>query len=160
MEDMLVRLYDLRDDWSFMRKQDELGVVIRKPLGAEKNILVEWVRDHFNAIWASEVDVATSTLRKSCFLAVCRKEIIGFACYDATALGFFGPIGVLADFRGRGTGKALLRASLLDMKLQGYGYAIIGRTDEVAFYRYSVGATLIEGSATSVWKNWVGDNRI
>ena len=62
----------------------------------------------------------------SCFVAVQNQQIIGFACYDATALGFFGPTGVIEESRGKGVGKALLLACMLDMKLKGYGYAIIG----------------------------------
>ena len=53
---------------------------------------------------------------KSCFIAIRESRIIGFCCYDATALGFCGPIGVEAASRGNGTGKALLLTSLLDMK--------------------------------------------
>jgi predicted N-acetyltransferase YhbS len=90
----------------------------------------------------------------SCFLATKEKAIIGFACYDATALGFLGPIGVEASCRGKGTGRALLLACLLDMKLRGYGYAVIGSTNLFAFYAKCAGATVIPDSAPGIWKDW------
>ena len=55
-----------------------------------------------------------------------QKEIVGFACYDATCMNFFGPTGVKESERGKGVGKALLLAALHAMKEQGYAYAIIG----------------------------------
>ena len=58
------------------------------------------------------------------------------------------------------TGKALLMACMLDMKLKGYGYVIIGMTDLVDFYSRCVGATPIEQCGMSVWKDWVGDDSI
>lgn len=155
MPDLLVKLYETDDDWSFVESQKQLGVTIRKPIGAEKHVLVEWVRENFNVPWASETDVAFSNVPLSCFVAVEKNQFVGFACYDATALGFFGPIGVLEHRRGKGTGKGLLKACILDMKLKGYGYAIIGMTDLVEFYRKCVGAEPIPDSSESVWKTWV-----
>ena len=155
MPDMLVKLYDLKDDWSFLREQREQGITIRKPIGPEKHWLQEWVRLRFGDAWSSEADMAMSNRPVSCFLATKDKAIVGFACYDATALGFFGPIGVDESFRRRGTGRALLLACLLDMRLRGYGYAVIGSTDLFAFYEKCAGATVIPGSTPSIWKDWV-----
>ena len=44
---------------------------------------------------------------------------------------------------------------MLDMKLKGYGYAIIGWVGPAAFYEKAVGAVMIPGSEPSVWKDWV-----
>ncbi len=55
--------------------------------------------------------------------------------------GFFGPTGVDESARGKGIGHALLLKTLLDMRDQGYGYAIIGGAGPVDFYQRSVGAT-------------------
>ena len=52
--------------------------------------------------------------------------MIGFACYDATGSSMFGPTSVEEAERGQGTGKALLLACLLDMRLKGYAYCAIG----------------------------------
>jgi GNAT superfamily N-acetyltransferase len=153
--DMLVKLYELEDDWTFIADQARLGITIRKPLGSEKHLVVDWVRAQFEDEWASETDVAFSNQPRSLFVAIQDGGIVGFACYDAAALGFFGPTGVLEACRGRGTGRALLLACLLDMKLKGYGYAIIGGVGPAEFYRKAVGASEIPGSTPGVWKTWL-----
>ena len=42
------------------------------------------------------------------FIATEEGKIIGFACYDASAKGFFDPIGVLPETRKKNVGTALL----------------------------------------------------
>jgi GNAT superfamily N-acetyltransferase len=155
MSDMLVKLYELEDEWRFLADQAKSGVIIRKPIGPEKQLILDWVTHSFSEAWASETDTAISNRPGTCFVALQDRKLIGFACYDATALGFFGPIGVDESFRGRGTGKALLLACLLDMKLRGYGYAIIGKTNDPEFYAQAVDAVEIPGSSSSVWKTWM-----
>ncbi|HSV86365.1 MAG TPA: GNAT family N-acetyltransferase [Levilinea sp.] len=153
MTDMLVKLYDLKNDWAFLQEQEQLAVTIRKPIGPEKHFVIRWVREHFNPLWASEVDQAMSNQPMTCYIAIREGKLIGFSCYDATALGFFGPTGVDETFRGKGTGRALLLAALLDMKLKGYGYAIIGAVGPTDFYARVVGAVEIPGSTPSLWKD-------
>lgn len=159
MPDMLVKLYQVPDDWSFIQQQESLGVTIRKPLGVEKFKVVEAVRAEFGEPWASETDSTFSNRPISSFIAVQKgpqgNEMIGFACYDATALGLFGPTGVRPDCRGRGTGKALLLACLLEMKLKGYAYAVIGWVGPAEFYAKAVGAVMIPDSDPSIWKTWL-----
>ena len=72
--------------------------------------------------------------------------MIGFVCYDVSAIGLFGPTGVDKTQRGRGLGAALLFAALDAMKAKGHAYAIIGWVGPAEFYEKLVGATLIEGS--------------
>ena len=155
MTDLLVKLYELDDDWAFMPEQEKLGITIRKPIGPEKNFLLSWVRKTFEDGWASEMDMAFSNRPISCFVAVQDQTPVGFACYDATALGFLGPMGVNESCRGKGTGRALLLACLLDMKLKGYGYAVIGDVGPVAFYQKAVGAVEIPDSTPGFYNNWL-----
>ena len=155
MTDLLVKLYDLKDDWTFLDEQEALGISIRKPIGPEKHRTVEWVRLQFSDAWSSEIDMALANRPITCFIAIQQEQMIGFACYDATALGFFGPTGVAEACRGKGTGKALLLACMLDMKLKGYGYAVIGAVGPAAFYEKVVGAIEIPDSTPSIWKNWL-----
>jgi GNAT superfamily N-acetyltransferase len=156
MTDMLVKLYDLKNDWGFLTEQEALRITLRKPLGSEKRLVVDWVKRHFiQDAWASETDKAISNQPISCFIAIRKNKLIGFACYDAAALGCFGPTGVLKSRRGQGTGKALLLACLLDMKLKGYGYAIIGWIGPGEFYRKAVGAIEIPDSTPGIWKDWL-----
>ena len=159
MSDMLVKLYELEDEWSFLSEQKKLGITIRKPIGPEKHLIVDWVREKFSDAWASETDIAISNRPMSCFVAIRDGTLIGFACYDATALGFFGPIGVEESCRGRGTGRALLLACLLDMKLKGYGSAVIGYTGIFEFYRKAAGAVEIPDSSPSIWKTWLRQDK-
>ncbi|HEX8280277.1 MAG TPA: GNAT family N-acetyltransferase, partial [Chthoniobacterales bacterium] len=88
----------------------------------------------------------------SCFVATEGQELIGFACYDATARGFFGPTGVAEKARRRGAGRALLHAALRDMAAQGYAYAIIGGAAAEEFYRREVGAIEIPDSAPGFYR--------
>ncbi|MDH3837776.1 MAG: GNAT family N-acetyltransferase [Desulfobacterales bacterium] len=158
MTDMLIKLYELEDDWLFLSKQQALGIGIRKPIGPEKHSIIAWVDDHFGAGWASETDVALSNKPCTCFVAVKDANIIGFACYDATALGFFGPIGVAKSHRNKGTGKALMTAGLQDMKLKGYGYAIVGAVKDTNYYRNAVGAIEIPDSSPGIYHSQIRDS--
>jgi len=156
---MLVRLYNLDLNWDFVAAQEALGIIIRKPIGPENQLIIDWVRDTFNAGWASEAAVALHTHPVSCFIALKEGDIIGFACYDATALGFFGPTGVAESERGKGTGAALLMACLLDMKLKGYGYAVIGGAGPVDFYRKVAGAEVIVDSIPGIYRGMLRPQR-
>ena len=144
--DMLVKLYDLPDNWRFVADQKNRGIGIRKPLGPEKRLIIDWVSETFGPAWAAEADAALGNRPWSCFGAVKDDAFVGFACYDATALGFFGPIGVDPLHRGKGTGKALLLACLLDMKLKGYAYAVVGAVKDADFFKKTVSAIEIPDS--------------
>jgi GNAT superfamily N-acetyltransferase len=151
MVDMLIKLYDLEINAALVADKETLGVELRKPIGPEKHAVIAWVQNQFSAGWASEVDVALSNQPRTCFIAVREGKIIGFACYDATALGFFGPIGVAESHRGKGTGRALMDACLLDMRQRGYGYAIAGGVKDTEFYRHSVNAIEIPDSEPGIY---------
>jgi GNAT superfamily N-acetyltransferase len=157
MTDMLVKLYNLPEIWSSGISQIVPGITIRKPLGSEKSMVVEWVRQKFGEFWVSEMEMTFSRLPVSCYIAQQDKKMVGFACYDATALGYFGPTGVDESFRGKGIGRALLLSCLLEMRMKGYGYAIIGWVGPQEFYEKVVGAVVIPDSTPGLWKDWLGD---
>ncbi|MFZ9982296.1 MAG: GNAT family N-acetyltransferase [Cyclobacteriaceae bacterium] len=152
MQDMLVRLYQLPDHSELMRQLEAGEIVIRRPLAAEKSITLDWITGHFGTGWASEADVSFSYQPISCFIAVHRQKIIGFACYDSCYRNFFGPTGVEEHYRGMGIGKALLFESLQGMRSQGYAYAIIGGVGPAEFYAKACGAELIKGSDPGIYK--------
>ena len=158
MTDMLVKLYHLPEAWPDFSRLLPPHIKIRKPIGAEKSLVVQWVRENFDEIWASEMDIAFSRSPVSCYIAQQDRKIVGFACYDATALGYFGPTGVAEAHQGQGIGKALLLACLMEMKLKGYGYAIIGWVGPREFYEKSVGAIMIPDSTPGIWKDWLYEN--
>jgi GNAT superfamily N-acetyltransferase len=145
MPDLLVPLASLPLDWSFVADQQKLGISIRKPIGPEHDAIVRFVRENFPGShgWPSEAARSLQLSPVTCWIAVENGKLLGFSSYDATALGVFGPTGVTEAARGRGTGKALLLACLLDMKLKGYAYAVIGWAGPVDFYRKAVGAIVI-----------------
>lgn len=156
MVDMLIKLYEVEDYWHFLAEQKALGISLRKPIGTERHAVVAWVADHFGAGWASETDAALSNGPATCFIAVKDENMVGFACYDAAAPGFFGPVGVETSHRNKGTGTALMTACLLDMKLRGYGYTIVGAVQDTDYYKNAVGAMEIPDSSPGIYKNRVG----
>ena len=158
MTDMLVKLYELPETLPDFSSLVPSGIKIRKPIGSEKSLLVQWVRENFGDFWANEMDIGLSRLPISCYIAQHEKEVIGFACYDAAALGYFGPVGVLEAFQGQGIGKALMLACLIEMRLKGYGYAIIGWVGPQEFYEKTIGAIAIPDSTPGIWKDWLGNS--
>ncbi|UTR05861.1 GNAT family N-acetyltransferase [Alkalihalobacillus sp. LMS6] len=146
MSDMLVALYALP------KEESSANFSIRRALAPEKSIVLDWIGKHFGKGWANECDVAFSREPISCYLAIQKEELIGFACYDATLKNFFGPTGVQEASRGLGAGKALLLRALHGMKESGYGYGIIGGVGPATFYEKTVGATLIQDSSPGIYE--------
>jgi GNAT superfamily N-acetyltransferase len=148
--DMLIRLYDLP---AIEGVSLPTGPLWRKPLAPEFDLLVDWVAREFSAGWASEARAALSNRPVSLFIALRAGTMTGFCCYDATARGFVGPIGVAASERGQGLGAALLRACLQDMRSVGYAYAVAGAVGAPEFFRRVAGATEIEGSTPGAYRD-------
>ena len=153
MPDMLVRLYNLPDRRSQIDELRASGVEIRPALAPERYLVVDWVTREFSRIWASETERAFTNTPISCFVAVKDSICIGFGCYDATCRGFFGPMGVEPDQRGRGIGASLLWCCLDAMRAVGYGYAIIGAVGPAEFYTKTVGAEMIDDSSPGIYRN-------
>ncbi|MGB1288834.1 MAG: GNAT family N-acetyltransferase, partial [Aggregatilineales bacterium] len=133
-------------------KQTDHDITIRRGMPPEKHFVLSWIREHFSEFWVSEADVCFAQQPPSIFLAIADERVIGFACYDSTRRGFFGPTGVGEAARGKGTGTALLLACLWDMWHQGYGYAIIGAAGPTDYYQRVCGATIIEESTYGVYE--------
>ncbi|MFE0018254.1 GNAT family N-acetyltransferase [Mesorhizobium sp. NPDC059054] len=154
--DYLVNLSQLYPDPALNERMMNAGVTIRRVLAPELELVTDWVRRKFQSLWSSETTIAMSRQPPACFLAAREDGLIGFACYDTTARGFFGPTGVDEAERGTGIGHALLLATLLDMKDMGYGYAIIGDVGPVAFYEHTVGAIPIPDSEPGIYRGMLG----
>ena len=93
MKDMLVKLYELPEkcvEYDKLKKE----IDFRRPLAAEKYLVVNWVKENFGEGWKSEVDVSFSKNPISTYIAIKDGEIIGFSTYDAAYLNFLGPMGV------------------------------------------------------------------
>lgn len=143
---MLVRLYDLPDKSAAVEGLDGQGIIIRRALAPEKQLVAEWIGKTFEPAWAAEAEIAFTRQPVSCFLALKGTQILGFSCHEATCRNFFGPTGVADAARGIGIGRALLLEALWDQRAQGYAYAIIAGVGPVKYYEETVGAVLIEGS--------------
>ncbi|KRB55244.1 GNAT family acetyltransferase [Rhizobium sp. Root708] len=150
--DMLVKLYELKRDAALDSRMASQSVVIRRVLPPELPVLASWIEPRFGAGWVAEATAATMRQPTTCFIAIEDERLIGFACHDATAKGFFGPTGVDEAARGKGVGHALLLETLLDMYAQGYPYGVIGGAGPMEFYRRSVGAIPIEGSVPGIYR--------
>lgn len=149
MSDWLVKLYDLPEA---APPCADHTVVLRKPIGPEHRLVVDWVALQFGAAWASEASAALANRPVSLYLACDASGLRGFACYDATARGMFGPVGVDPALRGQGLGAALLWACLNEMRLLGYAYAVIGAAGPGGFYQRTVGAVEIPGSTPGPYR--------
>jgi GNAT superfamily N-acetyltransferase len=145
MIDMLVRLYDLPDSTALYADIADKGVTLRRARAFEKHTVAAFART-FSEKWQSEVEVAVTRQPVSCFIATRDKQILGFACFETTQRGFFGPTGVSEDARGLGIGKALLMKALEGLRDIGYAYAIIGGVGPREFYEKACGAIEIPGS--------------
>ncbi len=150
--DMLVKLYELKRDPALDSRMTSQGVTIRRVLVPELPALTSWIEPRFGAGWAAEATAAAMRQPTTCFIAIQAGELIGFACHEATAKGFFGPTGVDQAARGKGVGHALLLETLLDMHAQGYPYGVIGGAGPMDFYSKSVGAIPIEGSEPGIYR--------
>jgi GNAT superfamily N-acetyltransferase len=151
MPDMLVKLYELPDLHETLCRTKGIGIETRRPNPWDKSILLKWVERTFSSAWALECETAFATNPPSCYIAVEKETLIGFACYHCTRKNFFGPTGVAEPARGKGAGRALLLASLHAMRDEGYAYAVIGGVGPAEYYVKTVGATLIAGSSPGIY---------
>jgi GNAT superfamily N-acetyltransferase len=85
--------------------------------------------------------------------------LLGFACFDTSAKGFFGPTGVDPAARGQGIGEALLLATLRAMREDGYAYAVIGDPGPVEFYKKRLDALEIPGSDPGIYRGMLRRDR-
>jgi hypothetical protein len=159
MPDLLVRLYDLPAVES-EAKVAAAGVVIRRALPPEEHLIKRWVGQHFNEAWVSEASMAMAHLPPTLWIAVRDNAMLGFACHDATARGFFGPTGVDEAQRGHGIGEVLLLATLRGMREAGYGYAIIGSAGPVGFYQKRFDALIIPKSVPGIYAGMLHDEGV
>lgn len=152
MPDLLVRLYDLPEVPPAPRLA-EGGIVIRRAIPPERHAVTTWLTATFGVpSWVSECETAFSSLPVTVWIATRGEALLGFACHDATARGFFGPTAVTEAERGQGIGEALLFAALRGMREAGYAYAIIGSVGPVAFYQKHLDVVVIPGSDPGIYR--------
>lgn len=115
------------------------------------------MKEHSGISAAGECDVCFSHTPVSMYIAVRGREILGYACYDATAPDFFGPTRVSVEEQGKGIGRELLLACLESMREEGYAYAVIGSVEGARpFYEKCVNAVEIPDSRPGIYQNFLG----
>ena len=145
MPDLLVNLLKLPEP------EANTGFIIRRAQPFEVTPVRCLVAENFSQGWADEISVGFARQPISVFIATVDRAIVGFAGYECTRRGFFGPTGVIPAAQGQGIGKALLLASLWALREMGYVYAIIGAAGPVHFYQKTVGAIVIPGSEPGIY---------
>lgn len=157
MVDMLVKLYELPPGEPLRASLAEQGITVRRCQPYEAHVLEHWVATHFSPKWVSECRIAMAHQPIGCVIATRGGSIQGFACYDVTARGFIGPMGVSETARGGGIGRALLITAAEQLKALGYAYAIIGGAGPTGFYECCLGALPIPGSSPGIYADLLPD---
>ena len=104
MPDMLVKLYALPPEQPDALR--EAGVELKRVMTPNYGKVFRFIEANFSEGWAYEACSAISRVPGGLYIAVRPRDdgkrsgdILGFAAYDATARGFFGPTGVLPEER-------------------------------------------------------------
>jgi predicted N-acetyltransferase YhbS len=147
MADLLVNLLNIPT----LDGDAEQGFHVRRAQPFEITPVRHFVETNFSRGWADEISVGFARQPISVFVATIERELVGFAAYECTRRGFFGPTGVIPAAQAQGIGKALLLASLWALREMGYVYAIIGAAGPVHFYQKTVGAIVIPGSDRGIY---------
>lgn len=145
MPDLLVNLLKLP------ALEADPGFILRRAQPFELSTVRRFVAENFSPGWADEVSVGFARQPISVYVATIDQRLAGFAAYECTRRGFFGPTGVVSSARGKGIGKALLLVSLEALREMGYVYAIIGAAGPVRFYQKTVGAIIIPDSEPGIY---------
>ena len=152
MPDMLARLYDLPDAGPYIERATAAGgFAVRRAEPWDRDRMRSFATRCFGDLWAVEADRAFNDSPITGYVATSGPEIVGFAVYECTRRGFFGPAGVRDDLRGQGLGAALLLRCLHSMREMGYAYAIIGGVGPAEFYEKVCGAFVIPGSEVGIY---------
>ena len=116
-------------DKTVLKTPAGLPVELRHP--SHLQAVGKWITREFSRKWAGYFHKATDPARDgdaadTAIVAYLEDFTpVGFVCWDVSALGDFGPLGVDSAMRGSGIGAALTMSALWAMKWHGYGYGII-----------------------------------
>jgi GNAT superfamily N-acetyltransferase len=147
MPDLLVNLLKLPK----LERSLDKTLIVRRAQPFELTPVTSFVAEHFSRAWADEITVGFANKPVTVYLATIECKLVGFAAYECTRRGFFGPMGVLEQSRGSGIGKALLISSLSGLRQMGYVYGVIGGAGPVRFYQQAVGAIVIPDSEPGIY---------
>jgi len=118
------------------------GIVVRRAYGADIPATAAFALQTFSLGWQIEVEEARRFSPPPLNIAIYRDQVVGFAAYDVTGYGRFGPTGTRPDMRKRGIGSVLLKRCLQQMYDRGDLTTEIAWAGPVAFYAREVGARI------------------
>lgn len=124
------------------RVPNNLPDAIERGSASDRDRITDFALRHFGSAWAWEVSRALENTPATLFIVRDKEgRVAGFSAHEANnrGLGFFGPMGVDPGQRGKGSGRALLLASLLDLRRLGYREAVISWAANVGFYEEVAG---------------------
>ena len=127
-------------------------------MALDKENVLGFVRHVFgpeHPTWLGECELALLQQPSTCFIAVSEEGVAGFCCFDCTARGRVGPLGVEQGHRGQGVASEMMRQTFEAMKAAGYAYAVIGWVNSPQFYAKACGAIEIPDSLPGVYARMV-----
>jgi len=151
MPDLLVNLLNLPPLDSAITPLETNQIIVRRAQPFELSPVRSFVIENFSRGWADEISVGFARQPVSVYIATLERKVVGFAAYECTRRGFFGPIGVSEAMRGRGVGQALVLSCLWGLREMGYVYGVIARVGPIEFYQKTVGAIVIPDSDPGIY---------
>jgi predicted N-acetyltransferase YhbS len=130
------------DSASDERRLRTQSIEVRRLALADAGAFQRYLRREWHWRWQVEGLRTLENDPVTTHIALRDGEIIGFASYDVSGPGEFGPMGTHRAWRGSGIGATLLRRCLADLRDAGYASADIQWVGPIGFYARHVGAQL------------------
>ncbi|MCE5258399.1 MAG: GNAT family N-acetyltransferase [Chloroflexi bacterium] len=127
---------------SVIKALADTGVQVRRATQEDIPATAAFALQHFSRGWQLEVEEAKRFPNPPVNIALANDAIVGFAVYDVTGYGRFGPTGTRPDMRKRGIGAVLLKECCRQMRERGDATAEIAWAGPVSFYLKEVGAQI------------------
>ncbi|MCL5947236.1 MAG: GNAT family N-acetyltransferase [Chloroflexi bacterium] len=139
--DLRMQRFDLENRLAHLQQG---GVVVRRIGEPDQTALSAYLRATWGKGWHAEGMAVFNLGRKRIpgFIAAVGETIVGFAVYDVTRPGWFGPIGTTEAYRHTGVGGALLLCCLHDWQEQGRASGEIAAIGPLYFYVTTCGARI------------------
>lgn len=104
MSDLLVNLLEIPQPREAELRLLEEGVRVQRALAPDRSEIAAFAETCSDEDYSDEVRAAFANQPATCYIAVKERKLVGFACFEATARDFFGPMAVTNALRKRGVG--------------------------------------------------------
>jgi GNAT superfamily N-acetyltransferase len=116
------------------------GVEVRRVLDdRDAAAAIDWAGRHLPVAGGA---VGRGVEQGGCFVAVAGAAVVGVVCHSVNRAGWIGPIGVAAEHRRWGIGRAMLGAACADLRATGLSDAYFGGPGPVRFLVRATGASV------------------